>query len=56
VGRAHIAFRDHLRSNDAVRDAYADLKRKLAVEHPHDRLAYTEGKTEFIALVLRGCS
>ena len=50
--RDHLRFRDHLRSDPADRDAYAALKRQLARRFPHDRLAYTEGKGEFIAGVL----
>ncbi len=50
--RDHLWFRDRLRSDEAIRDAYADLKRDLARRYPDDRLAYTEGKAEFIANVL----
>jgi putative glutamine amidotransferase len=51
--RRHLAFRDHLRVNpvDAVR--YAELKRRLAAEHPRDIIAYVEGKTPFIREVER---
>ena len=31
--------------------AYADLKRRLATEHPNDLLTYTEAKTEFVLAV-----
>jgi len=44
----HVAFRDHLRAQDEDRDAYADLKRRLASEHRHDRVAYTAAKSDFI--------
>ena len=44
----HVAFRDWLRTHDDDRDAYADLKRRLAVEHRHDRAAYTDAKSDFI--------
>lgn len=47
----HVDFRDWLRTDDEDRDAYAALKTHLAVEHRHDRLAYTEAKTPFIAAV-----
>ena len=50
--RDEIAFRDALRSDPAVRTAYADLKTRLATEHSADREAYTEGKAEFIREVL----
>ena len=38
----HVAFRDWLRIHDDDRDTYAALKRRLAVEHRHDRAAYTD--------------
>lgn len=47
--RDHLRFRDLLRSHTVIRDAYAALKRELARTFPYDRLAYTEGKNEFIA-------
>ncbi|MFD5215016.1 GrpB family protein [Microbacterium sp. NPDC058345] len=46
--RRYIAFRDHLRRHPSDRDAYGALKRRLAAEHPDDRLAYIEGKAAFI--------
>lgn len=46
--RDHLRFPDLLRADDSLRDAYGDLKRRLAVDHADDRLAYTEGKTLFI--------
>ncbi len=49
----HVAFRDWLRDHDEDRDAYAELKRRLAVEHRDDRLAYTDAKSEFIHAVER---
>lgn len=48
-----IVFRDHLRNQPAVREAYAALKRDLAERHPSDRAAYTLAKTEFITAVLK---
>lgn len=51
--RERLAFRDALRSDGAVRRAYAELKRKLAAEFRDDREAYTEGKTAFIQSVVR---
>lgn len=47
-----IAFRDRLRSDRALADAYAALKRDLARKHPNDREAYTEAKRPFIEMVL----
>jgi GrpB-like predicted nucleotidyltransferase (UPF0157 family) len=46
--RRHLAFRDGLRADAALRDAYAELKRSLAAQYPRDREAYTEGKSTFI--------
>ena len=48
----HLAFRDALRAEPALRDAYAALKRELARRHPHDRERYTEGKTAFVREVV----
>lgn len=54
--RAHLAFRDYLRRTPARAGAYEALKRDLAMRHPGDRAAYTDGKVAFIAetLVLAG--
>lgn len=46
--REHLAFRDALRADPALRDAYAALKRDLAARLPRDRAAYTDGKTAFV--------
>jgi GrpB-like predicted nucleotidyltransferase (UPF0157 family) len=46
--REHLLFRDYLRANDVVAAAYGDLKRQLAAEHPHGRVAYTDLKGAFI--------
>ena len=44
----HLAFRDYLRRHpEAVRE-YAELKRRLALEHGTDVDAYTEAKSDFI--------
>lgn len=51
--KRHVAFRDHLRSNEADRDAYVALKRALIAEHGHDREAYEKGKVEFTEGVLQ---
>jgi GrpB-like predicted nucleotidyltransferase (UPF0157 family) len=53
--REPLMFRDRLRSDPVLRDEYAALKSRLAVEHPHDRDAYTDGKAGFIGAVLEGC-
>jgi GrpB-like predicted nucleotidyltransferase (UPF0157 family) len=50
--REHRAFRDYLRTHDAVAAAYGLLKHTLAERHPDDRAAYIEGKTAFVDGVL----
>jgi GrpB-like predicted nucleotidyltransferase (UPF0157 family) len=52
--RERLAFRDRLRTSEAVRSAYRDLKLGLASRFKHDREAYTEAKTGFIESVLAG--
>jgi GrpB-like predicted nucleotidyltransferase (UPF0157 family) len=49
---AHIRFRDFLRRQPTAAARYAALKRELAAKHPHDRVAYGEGKTPFVSVVL----
>lgn len=46
--RNHLLFRDYLRADAGTRDSYAALKFELADRYRDDRVAYTEGKTEFI--------
>jgi GrpB-like predicted nucleotidyltransferase (UPF0157 family) len=48
----HLAFRDRLRADPILRDAYAVLKRSLAARYPGDREAYSRGKSSFITRVL----
>ena len=50
--QGHLAFRDRLREDPGLRDAYAALKARLAAEHPRDREAYIDGKTDFVRGVL----
>lgn len=50
--RNHLAFRDRLRADDVLRDAYAKLKRDLAARFPKDREAYIAGKESFVHEVL----
>lgn len=50
--RETLAFRDHLREDDAVAAEYAALKRDLAARHGRDRDAYTDAKGDFVAEVL----
>ena len=43
-----LRFRDHLIAHPEVAQEYEALKRRLAVEHAHDRVAYTQAKSDFI--------
>jgi GrpB-like predicted nucleotidyltransferase (UPF0157 family) len=52
----HVHFRDHLRAHREDAQSYAKLKRDLAARHPDDRDAYTNGKSPFVAAVLRKAS
>ena len=47
-----IAFRDALRRDDSLAGRYADLKRRLVVEHAADREAYTVAKGAFVRAAL----
>ncbi|BDQ34451.1 GrpB family protein [Pseudodesulfovibrio portus] len=47
-----LAFRDHLRAHPDDAEAYRELKLRLAERHPGDRIAYTEGKTDFVNAIL----
>jgi GrpB-like predicted nucleotidyltransferase (UPF0157 family) len=49
----YLRFRNALRADNALRDAYASEKRALAARFPHDREAYIAGKTDFVEGVLR---
>ena len=44
----HLAFRDYLRTHPGVVAVYAALKRELAQRHPHDIVAYMDGKDGLI--------
>ena len=52
IGRATLALRDYLRDQPALRDAYAEEKRRLAAEHvgstADSREAYAQGKSPFL--------
>lgn len=47
-----LLFRDYLIRHAATALEYQALKRQLAAAYPNDRVAYTRGKTEFIASVM----
>jgi len=52
----HLTFRVCLRADDALRDAYAELKRDLAARFPRDREAYIAAKEPFVSQVLRSAA
>jgi GrpB-like predicted nucleotidyltransferase (UPF0157 family) len=43
-----LLFRDYLVANPQAAQEYAQLKADLAATHANDRVAYTNGKTDFI--------
>ena len=46
--RRHLIFRDALRSDDALRDAYRHVKEDLALRYRDERMAYSRHKTAFV--------
>ena len=50
--RAHLLFRDYLRTHPEACDAYAAAKRKAASLWADDGVAYTDAKTEVILTLL----
>jgi GrpB-like predicted nucleotidyltransferase (UPF0157 family) len=48
-----LLFRDYLIEHPNVTKEYQDLKLRLANDYPNDRIAYTNGKTEFIVRVTK---
>lgn len=48
----HLGFRDALRGDPKLREAYALLKQELACTHAGDKSAYTAAKAPFIQAVL----
>ena len=52
--RDHLTFRNRLRADKSLREAYAALKHDLAARFPRDREAYIEGKEPFVKEILRG--
>jgi GrpB-like predicted nucleotidyltransferase (UPF0157 family) len=51
--RLHLTFRDALRADRDLREKYAALKRSLAVQYKNDRNSYTQGKSDFIASIVK---
>jgi len=50
--KKNITFRDSLRKNEMLAEEYAKLKLELAEKFKYNRVAYTDGKTDFINYVL----
>ena len=48
-GLQMLRFRDALRASPTLAAAYADFKRGLAAQFPHDRPSYTAAKGPFVA-------
>jgi GrpB-like predicted nucleotidyltransferase (UPF0157 family) len=51
--QAYLAFRDYLRSNEAAKRHFADVKRALAARFPRDREAYMNAKSAHVQEILR---
>lgn len=51
--KKNIIFRDALRKNENLAKEYAELKLNLAEKFKYDRVAYTDGKTDFVNYVLK---
>ncbi len=49
----NITFRDALRKNKDLAKEYAELKLSLAEKFKYDRVAYTDGKTDFVNYILK---
>jgi GrpB-like predicted nucleotidyltransferase (UPF0157 family) len=49
----HIIFRDILRQQPHLIEAYSNLKKDLAKRYKDNREGYTKGKTEFVTAVIR---
>jgi GrpB-like predicted nucleotidyltransferase (UPF0157 family) len=50
-----LLFRDYLICHPETALEYQILKMRLASRYPNDRVAYTDGKSEFIASVMERC-
>lgn len=51
-----LKFRDYLRSNNATRIEYEELKQKLSVANENNKHKYANEKTDFVKLILEKCS
>jgi GrpB-like predicted nucleotidyltransferase (UPF0157 family) len=52
----HLAVRDYLRTHPEVAHEYSELKKRLAIEFPHDIDRYIDGKTDLILRILRAAN
>ena len=52
--RYALLFRDHLRADPVVRDAYGELKRHLAEQYPDDVEGYYDIKDPVMDIIYRG--
>ena len=48
----HLLFRDYLRNNKNYVVEYCKIKKRLGEKYPTNREAYTDGKAEFINMVI----
>src|SRR5262245_19751695 len=46
-----LLFRDYLIERPEIAEEYQRLKRELTAKYPRDRVAYTQGKTEFVTRI-----
>ncbi|WP_019636513.1 GrpB family protein [Paenibacillus fonticola] len=44
----NLLFREYLKRNPEIKHEYYELKKKLEQKFKHDRVAYTEGKADYI--------
>ena len=51
--RRHLTLRDYLRPHPDEGARYAARKREVAARHPQDRLAYIEGKADYVTALER---
>lgn len=50
--REHLLFRDYLRNHPQNRDRYVELKKRVALVHRDDRMAYTDAKEPIVLEIL----
>ena len=53
ASEARLLFRDRLRTHPDEAEQYENVKRELAAHYGNDRSAYTRGKADFIAEIVR---